>query len=340
MTAPRRRLRPTILEVADLAGVSKSSVSNYFHHPGKLSEATRRRIADAMDAVGFSLNDAARTLRTGRSPVVGYVAFELAAARTPVIANAVAARLAEHDIDLLIATNQGDGSRERRYLSLFERQRVSGLIVSPLGDLEDDLRRLRDMGIPSVLMTRHPRALDQPAVSIDHAKGGRLALEHLLELGRRRVGFITDTLAVEQITLRFEGARAVASAAGASIEVVATAERSVMSGIATGRAIADLPAHERPDALFCVNDLVAIGVVHGLAGTVRVPQDVAVVGYDDIEFAQTPAVPLTSVGTPQSELGEAAADLILAETGITSSSMPRQREFAPWLVVRASTVAP
>ncbi len=346
MSIPPERRAPTIHDVAKLSGVSKSSVSNFFHHPNKLSAATRDRVAEAIDSLGFTLNDAARTLRTGRTPVVGYVAFELAAARTPIIANALASRLAERGIDLLLATDRGDASREHAFIDLFARQRVSGLIVSPVGDIEPELRRLRGRGIPSVLMTRHARSAEQAAVTIDHVAGGRLAAEHLLAIGRRRIAFVTDDVRIEQIAARLRGAREVAEAAGAAFEIVACAERTVLGGMAVARELLERTPGQRPDALFCVNDLVAIGVTHGLREHLSIPGDLAVVGYDDIVFATTNAVPLTSIGTPQTELGHAAADLLLAELDVVDapdrvgpgpSAPARQVEFAPWLVVRDST---
>jgi LacI family transcriptional regulator len=330
----RRSGVPTIHDVARASGVSKSSVSNYFRRPEKLSEPTRDRIGRAIDELGFSPNDAARVLRTGRSPVVGYVAFELASARTPLIANAVAARLAENGIDLLLATDQGDLARERAYLDLFERQRVSGLIVSPLGDVEDRLEALRAKGMPSVLMTRHPRNAGQPAVSIDHRLGGRLAAEHLRATGRRRVAFVTDTVEVEQIAHRLEGAREVVP----GMEIISCPDRTVSGGIAAAEALLALPVADRPDALFCVNDLVAIGIGHRIGAKLRVPEDIAIVGYDDIEFASTQAVPLTSVATPQRELGDAAAELLLEALGVRPAASALHVEFAPTLRVRASTV--
>lgn len=335
----------TIRDVAARAGVSISTVSNYFHHPERMSAATRARITAVVEELDFAPNDAASTLRTGRSPVVGYLAFELASARTPAIANAMSERLALADLHLLSGVDGGDPGREQSYLRLFERQRVAGIIVTPVSDLEPQLARLRARGLPSVLSARRARDPDQPSVSVDHVVGGRLAAEHLLSLGRRRLAFVTDTLELSQIAERFDGAlAAVRAVAGASLDVVWAPSRTVGGGEACADTLLAGGAARLPEGLLCVNDLVAMGVCHRLVGRVAIPDDLAVVGYDDIEFARLGAVPLTSVRTPQEELGATAAQLLVDEIarstdGATDGAgAPRPHvELVPELVVRTST---
>ncbi|MFL6127000.1 LacI family DNA-binding transcriptional regulator [Actinophytocola sp.] len=337
----------TIREVADLAGVSPASVSNFFHKPRKLSEATRQRIQQAVDALGFVPNDVARTLRTGVSPVIGYIAFELASATTPEIAVAIERRVAARGMYLLMANDTGSHDRERSYLRLFAKQQVSGIIIAPVGDVEAELAQLRGHGIASVLSARRAESPDQASVSIDHVEGGRLAMRHLLHQGRRRIGFVTSPLELRQVADRLDGAlSAVRSVPGATLEIIPVTERSVEAGIACAGQLADRPPAQRPDALFCVNDLLAIGVIQALVARhqVRVPDDIAVIGYDDIEFAQSTIVPLSTVRTPHAELGTAVADLLFAEIALGDAAATgehdgraRQIEFSPELVVRAST---
>ncbi len=324
----------TILDVAARAGVSRTSVSNFFHRPAKISDATRERIRSAMDELGFSPNDAARTLRTGSSPVVGYVAFELASARTPEIANAIAARLAEAGLFTLLATDQDDLARELEYLRLFERQRVSGLIVSPLGRIEDELLRIRRTGIPIVLAGRRSEHEELPSVSVDHRAGGRLAAQHLLDTGRRSLAFVTDTLAIPQIRDRHAGMlEAVEATHGATLEVIGIEERTISGGAAARAAVRE----RRPDGLLCVNDLVAVGITSAGGSPLAVPEEMAVVGYDDIGFAASNRVPLTTVHAPQGELGETAAELLLEQLD-GSSVASRHVVFTPELTVRSSSM--
>ncbi|GAA1776628.1 LacI family DNA-binding transcriptional regulator [Streptomonospora arabica] len=335
-------------EVAELARVSPASVSNYFHRPGKLSGATRERIRHAVETLGFVPNDAARVLRTGTNAVIGYIAFELTSATTPEIARAIEERVAGRGMHLLMANDAGSRDRERSYLQLFEKQRVSGIIVSPLGDLEPELAQMRKRGIASVLSARRAKTDEQASVSIDHVEGGRLAVQHLLERGHRRIGFVASSLKLQQVDDRLQGAlSAIGSVPGATLEVVPTPARTVEAGAACAATIGDREPARRPDALFCANDLLAIGVVQAFVAvqSIRVPDDIAVVGYDDIAFAQSTVVPLTTIRTPHADLGAEVADLLFDEMDhLRGAPSPRirsavrpHREFSPELVVRAST---
>lgn len=332
----------TIRDVAALAGVSVTTVSNFFHHPGRMAPATRERVRAAIDSLGFSPHEGARSLRRGQSTVVGYISYELASARTPAITNAMSERLALAGMHLLSAVDGGNPERERAYVDLFERQRVAGLVITPVTEMEPTLARLRRAGLPSVLSAQRAKNPDQPSVSVDHRRGGRLAAEHLLASGRRRLAFVTDTLELHQITERFQGAMAaVAEQPDASLEVISCPERSVAGGEKAARLLLQRPRASRPDGVFCVNDLVALGLCDGLRRTLSVPDDLAIVGYDDIEFARLGAVPLTSVRTPQEAMGVAVADLLLAQIAPTQHGTqpesPLQVELEPELVVRTST---
>ena len=332
----------TIRDVAALAGVSVTTVSNFFHHPERMTTATRERVRSAVVTLNFSPNDAASSLRRGRSTVVGYISYELASGRTPAITNAMSKRLADAGMHLLSAVDGGDRARERTYLELFERQRVAGLVVTPVTDVEPELARLREKGLVSVLSAQRARHPQQASVSIDHRTGGRLAAEHLLSIGRRKLAFVTDTLELHQIAERFHGAMTtVAGQPAATLEVVLTSERSVAGGESCAAQLLQRAARDRPDAVFCVNDLVALGLCSGLRHGVRVPEDMSVVGYDDIEFARLGTVPLTTIHAPQEEMGVAVAELLLSEITAHSSGggVGTKLELEPRLVVRESTGA-
>ncbi|PKH40778.1 LacI family transcriptional regulator [Nocardioides alpinus] len=331
----------TIRDVAALAGVSITTVSNFFNHPQRMTAATRARVESAVLTLNFSPSDAARSLRSGRSTVVGYISFELASARTPAITTAMSERFATAGMHLLSAIDGGDPTRERAYLDLFERQRVAGLVITPVTDLEPDLARLRRAGLPSVLSAQRATSTEQPSVSVDHRRGGRLAAEHLLATGRRRLAFVTDTLELHQIADRFQGAMAaVAEHPGATLEVVSAPSRSVAGGEDVAAQLLDRTPATRPDGVFCVNDLVALGLCSGLRHAVSIPDELAVVGYDDIEFARLGVVPLTTISTPQEDMGVAVAELLLSEIvpdATTPATGVRQVELEPRLVVRASS---
>jgi LacI family transcriptional regulator len=173
---------------------------------------------------------------------------------------------------------------------------------------------------------------------VDDVAGGRLAAEHLCATGRRRLAFVGGPFGLRQVRDRLRGAQeAVTECAGASLEVINTAELSVLAGRAIGEQLRERPPDERPDAVFCANDLLAIGVLQALTlrGNVAVPQDIALIGYDDIDFARSALVPLSSIRQPSTQIGTAAIDLLTAVADVDYK--PQHIVYQPELIVRSST---
>jgi LacI family transcriptional regulator len=213
------------------------------------------------------------------------------------------------------------------------------MLVASHAPIEDRLARIRSRGTPSVLVGQAAQSPDQPSLSIDDVTGGHLAASHLIELGRRRVAFVGGPLGVRQVADRLTGASdAVHKLPAATLEVIDARDRTIRGGTEVGKALLSRPASARPDAIFAVNDLLALGIMHVLvAGGVRVPEDIALIGYDDIEFGEASLIPLSSIRLPHEVFGFAAVDLLLEEIAGTVSE--RHLVFDPELVVRASSVS-
>ncbi|MGK2320415.1 LacI family DNA-binding transcriptional regulator [Gordonia rhizosphera] len=328
-------------DVAASAGVSVGTVSNVLNSPEKVAPATVQRVHAAINELGFVRNDAARQLRAGRSRCVGLVVLDVGNPFFTDIARSAERRAGEHDLTVLLGTSDEDPSRERAYVDAFDEQRVYGLLVSPVGD---DLRRLvalHDRGVPIVLVDRDGTGTPFDSVAVDDVAGGRLAVDHLLETGRRRIAYVGGPSTLRQVRDRRRGAElAIADVPGATLEVIDTPALSVLAGRDVGEMLARRPATERPDAVFCANDLVAMGVLQALTmlGDIRVPDDIALIGYDDIDFARSAVVPLSSIRQPTGRIGETAIDLLIAATqGARERHEPSNPVFQPELVVRAST---
>ncbi|MFE4727697.1 LacI family DNA-binding transcriptional regulator [Microbacterium sp. NPDC056736] len=331
--------RVGIRDVAERAGVSISTVSNALNRPHMVSERLVARVRSAADQLGYVPLQAAQALRAGRSGLLGMTVINIA---NPFFADMVAGAedaASAAGLRVLVGNSSDDIAKERDHLELFERVQVEGALVSPFGPLAPWLDRLRGRGIPVVLVDAVDDAGELPSVSFDDVAGGRLAAEHLLATGRRRLAFVGARQAVRQVRERLEGARqAVAACPGATIEPIWTERTTSARGLAFGEQLAARPPAERPDGLVASNDHLAIGLVHGLiAGGVRVPEDVAVVGYDDIEFAAIAAVPLTSVRQPAREMGRTAAEMLLARISGTAGLDLTDVVYQPELIVRAST---
>jgi LacI family transcriptional regulator len=328
----------SIRDVAIRAGVSVGTVSNVLNRADKVSAAAAQRVLDAIEELGYVRNDAARQLRAGRSTSVGLIVLDV---RNPFFTDVArgaedAASLA--GLSVLVGNSDENVARESAYLDLFEEQRVHGVLISPFGDVTPRLARLRSRGIPAVLVDRLSADRAFSSVSVDDVAGGRLAVEHLLDAGRSRVAFVGGPMEIRQVSDRLVGARQAVAAGAASLEVLRTAALTVLEGRLVGQELLARSPAERPDAVFAANDLVAMGLLQALVmnGTLLVPGDIALIGFDDIDFASAAVVPLSSVRQPSQLIGETALRILLEEAADPELA-PQQVVFQPELVVRAST---
>ncbi|MGL4175874.1 MAG: LacI family DNA-binding transcriptional regulator [Dermatophilaceae bacterium] len=334
-------LRPaSVKDVAAAAGVSLGTVSNVLNRPDQVSEATRLRVQQAMDALGFVRNESARQLRAGRSRVLAYVVLDIANPFFSDVALGAEEVAEESGLALFLSTSHQDAAREHSSLVLLAQQRVHGVLVTPVDPDDPMLDVLPERGIPVVLVDRTREQGTHCSVSVDDELGGRLAVEHLLELGHTSVAFVGGPERLGQVRERRAGARSAIRAAGLpddALVEVATGALTVDEGRTAADRLISLPPARRPTAAMCANDLVALGVLQRcVARGVHVPGELSIVGYDDIEFAEAAAVPLTSVRQPRRDLGRTAVRLLADET-----SNPEHRHeqvvFTPQLVARAST---
>jgi LacI family transcriptional regulator len=231
-------------------------------------------------------------------------------------------------------------ARERRYLDQLDEQRVRGVLVTPVDHASHArLGELVQRGIPVVLVDRGAGTRNRCSVAVDDVLGGRLAATHLVEQGHRRVALVGGPMAIPQVADRHAGASAVVtSVAGASMRLVEMPALTIAHGRTAARQLAGLPADERPTAVFCANDLLALGLLAETLGDgLRVPEDLAIVGYDDIEYAGAAPVALSSVAQPRELLGRTATELLLDEVKVAAEHRHREVVFEPELVVRASS---
>lgn len=328
----------SVKDVAAAAGVSIGTVSNVLNQPDRVSAATLTRVRAAIEELGYVRNDAARQLRAGRSLSIGFIALDLANPFFAAVAKGAQERAAEEGLFVLAAASNDTPEREVAYLDHFREQRVVGVLVTPASGDPGALARLEAVGAPIVLVDRDAGDARLSSVSVDDVHGGYLAVSHLLGTGRRRVVFVGGPPTLPQVIDRLAGARrASAEVNGSDLEYMATTELTVMAGREAAARILERDPIERPDAVFCANDLVAIGMLQGLSiiGGVRVPADIALIGYDDIDFAATAIVPLSSVRQPAVQIGRAAVELLREQDD--DPAQPRRVRFMPELVIRESS---
>jgi LacI family transcriptional regulator len=330
-----------VVDVAALAGVSLGTVSNVLNRPERVAPATRDRVMAAIRELGFVRNEAARQLRAGRSRTIGLVVLDVGNPFFTDIARGVETTAGKAGLSVVLCNSNDDTTRELHHLNHLQEQRAFGVLITPIGTKNPAIDAVRRRGTPVVLVDRDSTRREC-SVSVNDRVGGELAVSHLIENGHRRIGFVGGPLAIKQVSERLAGARAAMHAAGLredALTVIETPRLDVAAGRATGERIAALSARRRPTAVFCANDLLALGLLQdSTRRRLTVPGTIAIVGYDDIDFAAAAAVPLTSVRQPREQLGRAAMELLLEEATDPKGHQHRQVVFEPELVVRESTV--
>ncbi|GAA1673913.1 LacI family DNA-binding transcriptional regulator [Nonomuraea maheshkhaliensis] len=332
----------SIKEVARLAGVSVGTVSNVLNRPELVAPDTLRRVREAIERLGYVRNGSARQLRAGRSRTIGLVALDLANPFVIDVLRGVEGVAQGADLTVMVFTSSKDAGREAGLLETFEEQRPLGVLITPVNDRgeEERLRRLVARGIPVVRFDSSAGYSQGCAVAVDDVLGGRLAGRHLRERGHHRIAYAGGPFTVRQVRERHDGLASVLGP-GDALTVIPLPDLTVATGRLAGQEIAGLPAAERPTAVFCANDLVAIGVLQEMTQRgLRVPEDLAIIGYDDIDFAAAAAVPLSSIRQPREQLGHTAAQLLLEEANEPAGHEHRLVVFQPDLIVRTSTASP
>ncbi len=322
-------------QIAVIAGVSKSTVSNVLTNPQVVAEATRLRVERAMEQLGYVPNGAARQLRGGPRQIAGCMLIDVSNPYFAEVARGAEDRLAEAGMMMFLCSTDVELSRQEHYLRMLEEQGVRGVLVWPL-DLDlTPLVQVQRRGTPLILMGRSGEGLDMCTVDVDDGEGGRLAAEHVIALGHRRLVYVCGaglTLDRRRQELRRTAETAVPSVHLTEIEIPPRADVTQIDD-----AVETLVSLEpRPTAVLCFNDQTAVSVLHALRRRgIRVPDDISLVGYDDLPFAAVLSPPLTTIRQPGYELGRVAAEQLLAEG--SPDHRHQGTRFPVELVVRAST---
>lgn len=329
----------SIKDVANRASVAVGTVSNVLNYPDRVSQRTKERVLRAIDELGFIRNDAARQLRAGQSRTIGLIVLDVGNPFFTSVVRAAEDAAALQGSAVLLGDSGHSASRESNYIDLFQEQRVQGLLISPVGDVTERLDQLRERGVPTVLVDRLADDSKYSSVSVDDDAGGYLAARHLLDTGRRRLAFVGGPTSIRQVADRLQGTqRAVKEEPDATLEVLDSDGQTVLAGRSVGNMLVERGRGDLPDGIFCANDLLALGVMQSLSmtHTLRIPEDIALIGYDDIDFAVSAVVPLSSIRQPTEALGRTAIELLAEEL---ESDNPKHRAviFTPELVVRQST---
>ena len=326
----------SLRDVAKAAKVSVGTVSNVLNRPEVVAPETLARVQGTIKDLGFVPNGFARHLRSGHSRTLGLIVPDVANPFFTEVARGVEDAASKRDYAVFLCNSDESASKEDRYINVLIEQQVRGVLITPTDVKSDRLDAMRDRGIAVALVDREIKGRKQCSVSVDDVHGGQLGIEYLTGLGHTDIAWVCGPDSIPQVADRGAGVAKAAKFAGAKVETIRVSLMNTTQGEEAAKKI--LALKTTPTAIFCANDLVALGVMRTLReNKFKIPEQVSVLGYDDIEFAASAAVPLSSISQPAYQMGVTAADLLLNECEEAATHEHQQIRFQPQLVERAST---
>lgn len=333
----------TIKDVAEYAGVSNATVSNVINDKGKVSESTRRTVLQAIEELNYRPNASAqRRLQQSSQKSIGIVVKEI---HNPYFADVIVGaqqKAEEEGYALMLSSSEGHRDTEGEIVDLFIEKDVDGIIINPLLDMDADLSHLFDLkrrNIPFVLLER-VRGLQSNLVDVDNVKAAHDVTCYLFNLGHERIIHFAGPEYSMHSSERVEGFRRAFfdSKTVYSEDFVVRAGARLEEGYETGlQYFQDLEPEDRPTAVTCYNDLVAIGLLRALRELdIEVPEEVSVTGFDNIKTGEYAPVPLTTMGVPTVKMGRKAVELLIRHVE-TDQREPEAVNLQAELTERAST---
>ncbi len=327
----------TIIDVAQQAGVSYATVSRVLNNDPHVKPETRERVIHSITRLGYTVNQQARNLAGGRSHVVGLLVPDLGTGYIGEIVHGIDEALAPAQYDLMLYTTHRRKTKESAYVTSLTQGMTDGLLLVLPRDPEEYLISLRQRHFPYVLIDHQGIGDVESAVGATNYQGGYDATKYLIELGHRRIGFITGTMDLGCSRDRLAGYRAALNDHGLNVAPRLIQEGDFLqpTGFTSAQALLTLP--EPPTAIFASNDVMAFGVMEAVRDRgLRIPEDISIIGFDDIPQAMQVSPQLTTVQQPLAEMGREATRMLLAM--IQDPERPYQRvELPTKLIGRAST---
>lgn len=327
--------RPTIADVATRSGVSTATVSRVLSGASSARPSTRARVLAAARELDYRPSAVARALKVQATRTIGLLVTDINNPFFPQLVSAIEAEAVSRGYGLVLSNTSDDPARELAALDLLIERRVDGIMVASSRAMRRHASLLREIGVPVVLLNSG-RVEGLPSIDTAQRRGARLAADHLLELSHRRIGHITAPRTNAAAADRLAGVRDAVRAFGEDAELfVADGDSHVEGGAAAASRLVTIAGCS---GIVCYNDLTAIGAIRGVRSAgLDVPQDVSIVGFDDIDLAAWIDPPLTTVRQPTDEMGRWAVERLV---GLATGSKPVEPDsvhLEPRLVVRGST---
>jgi LacI family transcriptional regulator len=324
-----------IKDVAKIAGVSISTVSLVLNNKLGVSEGTRIRVLAVMEKLNYVPNNIARSLVTKRTASIGLIVPDISDVFYAQLGRAVQDAVAKKGYSMILCNSENSPEKEATYLNFLKEKKVDGIIMVPGGSINST--EIEQIDTPIVFVDRYTKGVDISYVGVDNEKGGYEATKHLIKLGHERVGCICGPNGASSSEERIAGYKKALAESGLRYDEVLLrgSNWTVGGGFYATKELLSLKAS--PTAIFTTSDICAIGVFDALGKEgLKVPEDIAVVGFDDIKFAPYMRVPLTTVRQPVKEMGEISAKLLLEELSSKKKSSSRKVILNTKLIVRES----
>lgn len=333
----------TIREVAAKAGVSTATVSRSLRGGAGVEPSTRRKVEDAARALRYRPSGVARSLKLRATSTLGLIVTDIENPYFPQIVSAVEDAARERGYTVLLADGRRDPERELESLDILAEREVDGMIIASTAVSQRHRERIQELHCPAVVVNSESRVPGVPAVMSDNVMGGRIAAEHVLDHGHRAIVFVgDDDDHGSAVQARIDGARAAVAERGPSgalhfraVAAVGHAEGAVEGGIRVARELMEGSFSET--AVLCRNDLTAIGVMRGLIDAgLRIPQDISVVGYDDIELAAYVDPALTTVRQSTEQMARLAVEDLFERIGQRRAATDTEADARPGATTRVA----
>ncbi len=329
--------KPSVRDVAKQAQVSVGTVSNVLNRPSQVSEETRLRVRNAIDMLGFVPN--AKYRNGNRDPqVIGLI---LPLSDNPFyteLAQGIEDSVSKGNLRVLSGYSREDEAIELHLLTAMVDAGFKGIIVTPVGPRNQVFDKYIDQNVRVGYISQTDEAPEQCSVSIDQVHGGYIGLEYLYKLGHRNILWISGPEHHHQSNQRYVGILTAAKEFGITVQTMSAPSLDFISGEQIAPQILALPT--LPDAIFAGNDALALGITNFLLKEgIQVPDQISILGYDNVAYAESALVPLSTVSQTPYQLGYTMGEQMLAELSADESHLHQHVVFQPQIVERASTKA-
>lgn len=322
----------------EAVGVSVNTISRALSGKPEISHETKAKVLEVAAKLGYRPSRLARGLRSNKTGIIGVIVTDIANPFFGALDKSVEEAARESDYSVILQDTDEDYEKEKETIQVMFAKQVDGLLITPVQTGKETIEELKESGLPFVLLGRYFEDLETDYVVTDDVEGGFLATEHLIKRGHRSIAMINGPVHISSAKDRFQGYKKALMHYGIELDrsLIYSGAVRMEDGYKVAKMVLDL--RPRPTAIFAFSDFVAFGVMWAIreAG-LRIPDDAAIVGYDDIEFSAHAEVPLTTVRIPKQTLGQKAVEVLLKKLRDEASAEGRSEKLPVELVIRAST---